>query len=190
MPETRKGRIDLATGARGEDFDLPPNGDGRCPHVCDRGLRNNGIVRIDEHGKACGSRQQLVQEAKLLGRKFKVHRGDAGDVTPWLVDGSDESSPDRVSADLEDDRNCRRRGLGHKCCWCVGRRGDDGNSALNQFGCQLRQPIELILGPVYSIVTFRPSTNPTSLKPCRNASTNSAESSRAVLLRNPTTGIE
>jgi len=60
MPETRKGRIDLATGARGEDFDLPPNGHSRCPHVCDRGLRNNGIVRIDEHGKACGSRQQLV----------------------------------------------------------------------------------------------------------------------------------
>src|SRR5262249_58392923 len=140
--------------------------------------------------KACGSRQQLVQEAKLLGRKFKVHRGDAGDVTPRLVDGSDESSPDRVSADLEDDRNCRSRGLGHKCCWCVGRRGDDGNSALNQFGCQLRQPIAVILGPVYSVVTFRPSTNPTSLKPCRNASTNSAESSRAVLLRNPTTGIE
>src|SRR5262249_1312738 len=33
------------------------------------------------------------------------------------------------------------------CRWCAGRRGDDGNSALNQFGCQLRQPIEVILGP-------------------------------------------
>src|SRR5262249_33598735 len=44
MPEARKGRIDLVIGARGENFDLPPNGYSCCPHVCDRGLSNSGIV--------------------------------------------------------------------------------------------------------------------------------------------------
>jgi len=38
-------------------------------------------------------------------------------------------------------------------------------------------------------VTFRPSANPTSLKPCRKARTKCAESSGVVLLRNATTGI-
>src|SRR5262249_19617155 len=50
-------------------------------------------------------------------------------------------------ADFEDDRNCRGRRLGHKGRWCVGRSGDHGNPASNQFGCQFRQPVELILGP-------------------------------------------
>src|SRR5205823_3746485 len=36
---------------------------------------------------------------------------------------------------------------GHKSRWCVGRSGDHGNPASNQFGYQFRQPVELILGP-------------------------------------------
>ena len=31
--------------------------------------------------------------------------------------------------------------------WCVGRSGDHGNPASNQFGYQFRQPVELIFGP-------------------------------------------
>src|SRR5262249_14180474 len=119
MPEARKGCIDLVIGARGENSDLPPNGHGCCPHVCDRRLSNSGIVWINEHGEACGSRQQLVQEAKLLGRKFKAHGDDASDVTARLVEASDETSLDRVPTDLEDDRNCRGRSLGRMqlVCW-------------------------------------------------------------------------
>src|SRR5262249_56621009 len=49
--------------------------------------------------------------------------------------------------DFEDDRNRRGRRLGHKSRWCVGRSGDHGNPASNQFGYQFRQPVELILGP-------------------------------------------
>jgi len=50
-PEACKDHINLAIGARGKDFNLPPNGHSSCPRVCDRGLSNNGIVWIDEHGK-------------------------------------------------------------------------------------------------------------------------------------------
>jgi hypothetical protein len=64
-----------------------------------------------------------------------------------LVEASDETSPDGVPADFEDDRNCRGRRLGHKSRWCVGRSGDHGNLASNQFGYQFRQPVELIFGP-------------------------------------------
>src|SRR5262249_12627714 len=104
MPEARKGRIDLVIGARAKNFDLPPNGHSCCAQVCDRGLSNSGIVWIDEHGEACGSRQQLVQEAKLLGRKFKVHGDDASDVTARLVEASDETSLDRTRAPIAPSR--------------------------------------------------------------------------------------
>src|SRR5215831_1387737 len=66
------------------------------------------------------------------------HGDDAGDITARLVKAGDETSLDRVPADLEDDRNCRGRSLGRKCRWCAGRSSDYGNSALNQFGCELR----------------------------------------------------
>ena len=72
-PEARKDHINLVIGARGNDFNLPPNGLSRCPRVCNRGLSNSGIVWIDEHGKTCGLRQQLVQEPKQFARKLKVH---------------------------------------------------------------------------------------------------------------------
>jgi hypothetical protein len=64
-----------------------------------------------------------------------------------LIEASDETSPDGISADFEDDRNCRGRGLRHKSGWCVGRSGDYGNPASNKFGYQFRQPVKLILGP-------------------------------------------
>ena len=38
-----------------------------------------------------------MQEPKLLGRKLKVHGGDAGDVTAWSVEAGDETSLDGVS---------------------------------------------------------------------------------------------
>jgi len=72
-PEARKGHVNLAIGARGKDFNLPPNRHSCCPRVCDRGLSSRGIVWIDEHGKTCGLRQQLVQEPKQFARKLKVH---------------------------------------------------------------------------------------------------------------------
>src|SRR6516225_9121552 len=72
-PEARKDHINLAIGARVKDFNLPPNRHSCCPRVCDRGLSNSGIVWIDEHGKTCGLRQQLVQEPKQFARKLKVH---------------------------------------------------------------------------------------------------------------------
>jgi hypothetical protein len=68
-----KGRIDLAIGAGGESFDLPPNGRGCRLQFFHIALSSARIARIDERGETCGVRYQLVQEAKLLACKLPAH---------------------------------------------------------------------------------------------------------------------
>jgi hypothetical protein len=58
----RKGSVDVAMGAGGDDLDLPPD-DGSCRcHVLGHGLGSNQVVRIDEQTKPLGSRPQLMQQ--------------------------------------------------------------------------------------------------------------------------------
>ena len=59
----------------------------------------------------------------------------------WRQDQSD-----RVFADAEDDRDRRGRRLGRQRR-SVAEAGDHGDLPSNQIGCQLRQPIEVTLGP-------------------------------------------
>src|SRR5262249_39337110 len=61
-----KGSVDVCICARGDDFGLPPDGRSRRLQFCDKGIGNNGIVRVDEHAKACCSRQQLVEQPEPL----------------------------------------------------------------------------------------------------------------------------
>jgi hypothetical protein len=56
---------------------------------------------------------------------------------------------------------------------------------VNQFGRERWQPIVLIFSPA----TSRPSAKPASLKPRRNAATDSAHSLAVALPRSPITGI-
>src|SRR3954469_24698128 len=52
LHECRKGCIDAAIRAGGEDFDLPSDGRSRRLHFCDEGLSDKRIVGVDERGKA------------------------------------------------------------------------------------------------------------------------------------------
>src|SRR5262249_18350112 len=51
LHQVRKGYIDLAIAARGENVNLPPNGGTRLPCLCDLKF-SIPTIRIDEHGKA------------------------------------------------------------------------------------------------------------------------------------------
>src|SRR5262249_4776473 len=52
LHQVRKGYIDLAIAARGENVNLPPNGGTRLPRLYDLKF-SIPTIRIDEHGKAC-----------------------------------------------------------------------------------------------------------------------------------------
>ena len=91
----RKSRIDVAASAGEEDFDLLINGRSRSSDFRNEGL-SEGPVRIDDHGKAVGSRLQIVQEPKLLCPKFIRQKADAGDVAARPVEAGDEAALDRV----------------------------------------------------------------------------------------------
>jgi hypothetical protein len=54
-----EGRIDLAIGAGGKNFDLPPNGRSRRLRVRGHGCGSTWNIGIDEHGKARGRRVEL-----------------------------------------------------------------------------------------------------------------------------------
>src|SRR5262245_16330903 len=55
LRKTRKGNINVTAGGGFEDFDLLPNGRGCSLNVRDKG-RDGGIVGIDQHANAYGSR--------------------------------------------------------------------------------------------------------------------------------------
>jgi hypothetical protein len=90
-----KSRIDVAASAREEDFDRLIDGRSRSSDVRNEGL-GEGPVRIDDHGKAVGSRLQIVQEAKLLCPKLIRQKADAGDVAARPIEAGDEALLDRI----------------------------------------------------------------------------------------------
>ena len=69
---------------------------------------SEGIVGIDQHGNAHGSRLQLVQQPKLLCPKLRHNEGDAGDVAARPVETGDEAKLNRVAAACEDDTSGQR----------------------------------------------------------------------------------
>src|SRR5262249_48218825 len=108
LGKPRKGRINVTAGGGLEDFDLLPNGRGCSLNVPDKGLCG-GIVGIDQHGNAHGSRLQLMQQPNLLCPKLRRDEGDTGDVAARPVETGDEAKLNRVAAGYEDDRDRRSR---------------------------------------------------------------------------------
>jgi hypothetical protein len=103
LRKTRKGNINVTAGGGFEDFDLLPNGRGRSPNVRDKGLLLcGGVVGIDQHADAHGSRLQLMQQPKLLCPKLRRNEGDTGDVAARPVETGDEAELNRVAAAYED----------------------------------------------------------------------------------------
>jgi hypothetical protein len=87
-----------------------------------------------------------VQQSQLLQPYLHAQVGHARKVAARSVQAGDKSKRDRVEPKLEDDRNCRGRGLGRKCRGCAGR-GNHGDLSANQLGRQRRQPLVLPLRP-------------------------------------------
>src|SRR5215470_11219898 len=98
LGETGKGGLDVGAGADGEDFDLPPDRGSRRSQVCDLGVGIE-VVHINERGKPRGSRQQLMQEPKPLGRKFQTHAGEAREVAARSIETCHKTKLDWVPAD-------------------------------------------------------------------------------------------
>ena len=130
-----------------DDLDLQPHGASGRFHVSQRSLGVRGIARIDEHSHASGSRYQFTQKFQPFCRQLADEKIDARQVAARPGEAGDETKPDRVFGDAEDDRN--RRG----CCFGRERRSGPPLATMtrdlpaNQVGRQLRQPIESALRP-------------------------------------------
>src|SRR5260370_782972 len=99
-----EGRIDLAAGTRVEDLDFQPKGARRRFHISQRGLGINSKGRIDERRYASGCGHQLVQEFQPLCRQLIIEKVDARRVATWPGEAGNKAEPDRVFADIKDDR--------------------------------------------------------------------------------------
>src|SRR5262249_19241801 len=141
-----EGRIDLAAGAGIKDLNLQSDGASSRLHVSQRGLLSRSSGRIDEHGDTSRARHHLTQEFKPLCGQLTTEKIDPCQVAARPREARDQAQPDRVLGDDKDDGNCRGGGLGGKR---GGRAhgGDRDRPVTNQLVCQLRQSIELILGP-------------------------------------------
>src|SRR5438128_380240 len=87
-----------------------------------------------------------MQQLKPFAIQGVVHRAYSRDVTPWSGEAGDEPHFVRIAAD-RDDWYCSRRGLGRESCSVSTDCGNDGHLALDQFGSESRQSIELTLRP-------------------------------------------
>src|SRR5262245_6383220 len=127
-------------------LDLQPHHAGSWFQLSQRRLSNPDLGRIDEHGHPSGSGHQLAEELQPLRRQLSREKIDTGRVAAWPCKAADKTQLDRIVAHIEDDgdgRGCRlgpqrRRGA---------ERGDHLNPSANQVARQLRQPVELVLGP-------------------------------------------
>jgi hypothetical protein len=88
-----------------------------------------------------------VQEPKPLGPKLGVHAGDTRHVSARPVEAGDKSQLHRVTAAVEDNRNCRGRSFSRECRWRASHYGDEGHAAAHQVGRQFWQPAIVIVRP-------------------------------------------
>ena len=143
--EIRKGGVDVADGAGPHDLDLQSHGAGGGLHVAQRGLGPRLIVWIDQHGHARGRGHHVAQQLEPLGGQLADEKIDPGHVAGGPGKAADETEPDRVFGDHEDDGDRRGRRLGgHRRNRAHG--GDHGNLPANEVGDQGRQPVVLTLG--------------------------------------------
>src|SRR5262249_36487077 len=101
-----------------EELDLQPQAARSCLHLFHRGLTNDSIGRIDEHGHTRCSRHQLTQEFQPLRRQLTRENIDTCQVAARPSEACNKTEPDRVFGDDEDDGDRRGCGLSGE------RRGD------------------------------------------------------------------
>ena len=118
------------------------------------GIRRGRVRENAEHGSIG---YQLAEQLQLLRRQFGRQTGNARDVGARPVEAGDKTQCDRITTSVKDDwygrSSClRRQGSGRAA------RYDHGYAAVDEIGCERRQPIELIFRQRYSIAMFWPST--------------------------------
>src|SRR6516225_8538834 len=101
---------------------------------------------IDQNGNADGSRQQLVQEPKLLRADRRRHEADTGYVATRTIEAGDETHLDGVAPADENDWDCRGRCLSRSCRRSVGR-SDHCHLTAYQIGCKIGKLVVLVLRP-------------------------------------------
>ena len=90
LSKARKIRIYIEIRFSHERFDLHSEDRSCRPHIRDMGLSARR-VRIDQDGKARGSRHQFNQEPEPLWSKLQVHRTHAGDIAAGPAETRDQS---------------------------------------------------------------------------------------------------
>jgi hypothetical protein len=85
-----------------------------------------------------------VQQLKPLRRYLHAQVGHARNIAARSVEAGNKSECDRISCDLEHNRNGSGRRLRSECRR-GGARDDYGDLTMNQIGRKCRQPIVLIL---------------------------------------------
>jgi hypothetical protein len=97
-----KSHIDLWAGACVDDLDLQPDGTSSGFHVSQRGLRLR-VGRIHKHRHANCCRHQVPQECEPLRHQFVNEIVDNRHVAAWPGEAGNQTKPDRVVANIEDD---------------------------------------------------------------------------------------
>jgi hypothetical protein len=90
---------------------------------------------------------QLAQKLQPLCRQLVRKKVDPGQVAAGPGKARDETSSDRVVADVENDRNGRGCCLGRERRQVPPEGGDHCDAAANEIGGQRRQSIGLVVGP-------------------------------------------
>src|SRR6516165_2084771 len=106
------------------------------------------IVRVEEHGNDLCSGHELTHQLQPLRQHFAGKIGYPREVAGRSAEAGDETIPDRVATDGEDDGNCRGRGPGrNRCGKVVGK--DGGHLIANQLGSEVGKAIILVRIPPF-----------------------------------------
>src|SRR5262245_13867716 len=183
-----KSCINLANVPGGQNFNLFTDRRGRRLQISGQGV-GIAIIRIEQHGKACSPRKQLMQDSQPLGPKLSIHGADPGQVTAGTIEAGNETDFDRVRPTPKTIGTVAVTAFAASAAGvlagvaitatprCTRSRTNSGSRALSLYAKR------------NSTVTLRPSMKPASFKPLRNAATTPPLSSGTPGYTNPITGI-
>src|SRR5215831_7604945 len=103
---------------------------------------------IDQHRDAGGLGHQIMEKSQPLGRNLSGEKIDPGRVAARLGKAGDQTKPDGVVADAEDDRDACGRSLGRLSNGGLTGRSDNGYATADEVSHERRQAIVSALQPV------------------------------------------
>jgi hypothetical protein len=115
--------------------------------VSHRRLGLRGIGWVDEHRDAGRCGHQLAQDVQVLGDKFAREKIVPCDIAARPGEARNQTEPDRIFANTEDDGDGRGCSLGGQRRNGAAHREDHGDWPAGKFARQYWQTVELVLGP-------------------------------------------